>query len=321
MLQMKNTNSTIKTVIMALSLYSQGAFAKCTLNSNSTQTQTVNVGANLASALNIPRDTPNGTVIYEETGATNQKFAFVCDSQASIGIKLNPSLGVVPEGSTIFPLGNTGLSFRLRDAARGYYPSVHPIPSGSWYLLGEPVRFEIIKTGKLSPQPIVLAGYLGQQIADELVAMNLYLTKPIIVNASACQTPAVSVQMGDDYLLDEFGNAGDTSRLIKFNIALNECQSGIKKVTYSLKATSQIIDQQQGVVALNSDSTAKGIGLKLMNESGQPLALGTTYPFTSFNSTSTDFKIPLSAAYYRLPDSKLKAGTANASVTFVVNYL
>lgn len=320
MRQMKHTNSTLKTVLLTLSLYSQGAFAKCTMYSNSIKTQTVNFGANLASALNVPRDTPNGTVIYEEAGATYQKFQYSCDSQVGTGIKLNQSLGVVPEGSTIFPLGNTGLSFRLR-GVNGYYTSVRPIPSGSGYLLGDTLRFEIIKTGELSPQSIVPAGYLGQQIAGELVSMNLYLTKPIVVNASACQTPAVSVQMGDDYRLDEFGNTGDTPRPIMFNIALNECQSGIKKITYSLKATSQIIDQQQGVVALNSDSTAKGIGLKLMNESGQPLALGATYPFTSFNSTSTDFKIPLSAAYYRLPDSKLEAGTANASVTFVVSYL
>lgn len=291
------------------------------MHPNSIQTQTVNFGANLASGLDIPRDTPNGTVIYEETGLTYQKFEFSCDSQVRMGIKLAQSLGVVPEGSTTFPLGNTGLSFRLHGANGDYLKSVRPMPSGPWYLLGDTLHFELIKTGELSPQSIVPAGYLGQQIADELVAMNLYLTKPIVVNTSSCQTPAVSVQMGDDYRLDEFGNTGDTPRPIKFNIALNECQSGIKKVTYSLNATSKIIDQQQGVVALSSDSTAKGIGLKLMDESGQPLALGTTYTFTSFNSTSTNFKIPLSAAYYRLPDSNLEAGTANASATFVVNYL
>ena len=319
---MKNKNSTLKTVLLVLSLYSQGSFAKCTMHSNSIQTQTVNFGANLASGLNIPRDTPNGTVIYEETGLTYQKFEFSCDSQVRMGFNLNQSLGVVPEDSTTFPLGNTGLSFRLRGVVNeNPYKSVRPMPGGAWHLLGDTVRFEIIKTGELQPQSIVPAGYLGQQIADELVSMNLYLTKPIVVNASACQTPAVSVQMGDDYRLDEFGNTGDTPRPIKFNIALNDCQSGIKKVTYSLKATSQIIDQQRGIVALSSDSTAKGIGLELMNESGQPLALGTTYTFSSFNSTSTNFKIPLSAAYYRLPDSKLEAGTANASVTFVVNYL
>jgi len=127
--------------------------------------------------------------------------------------------------------------------------------------------------------------------------------------------------MGDDYELKEFNKAGDTSRLIKFNIGLNQCQSGISKVTYSLKANTQVMDQKKGIVALSSSSTAKGIGLKLMDDSGQPIALDTTYPFNGFNTTGTSFNIPLSAAYYRLVDGRLEPGTANASVTFIVNYL
>ena len=120
--------------------------------------------------------------------------------------------------------------------------------------------------------------------------MNLSLMNPIIVNVASCQTPSASVQMGTDYRLDEFSKAGDTPRIIKFDIGLNQCQSGIKKVTYSLKAISQIIDPQKSIVALNANSTAKGIGLKLMNKAGQPIALDTTYPFngsTPLTQTST----------------------------------
>ncbi|RON02006.1 hypothetical protein BK659_23780 [Pseudomonas brassicacearum] len=127
--------------------------------------------------------------------------------------------------------------------------------------------------------------------------------------------------MGDDYRLDEFSKSGDTPRKIKFNIALNQCQRGIKKVTYQLKATTQVIDSKKGIVALNAESTAKGIGLQLMNDAGQPIALDTVYPFNGFNTTGTDFKIPLSAAYYRLAEGTLQAGTANTAVTFIMSYL
>lgn len=102
---------------------------------------------------------------------------------------------------------------------------------------------------------------------------------------------------------------------------MNQCQTGIKKVTYSFKATTPVIDATKGIVALNSSSTATGIGLQLMNDTGQPIALGTTYPFNAFTTTATNFKIPLSAAYYRLPTGDLKAGSANTEVTFIVNYL
>jgi len=59
----------------------------------------------------------------------------------------------------------------------------------------------------------------------------------------------------------------------------------------------------------------------LKNEAGEPIALNTPYPFSGFNSTGTDFKIPLSAAYIRLADSRLEAGTANTEVTFIMTYL
>ncbi|MUF07041.1 fimbrial protein [Pseudomonas sp. CCM 7893] len=126
--------------------------------------------------------------------------------------------------------------------------------------------------------------------------------------------------MGDDYQLTEFNKAGSTPRMINFNVGLTKCEQGINSITYSLDATSQVLDRQKGIVALNSSSTAKGIGLQLIGKTGQPLALGTTYTFAGFNST-TNFNIPLSATYYRLAGSTLEAGSANASVRFTVNYL
>lgn len=317
---MKYTNALLKMVPLLLLTYSAGAMAQCTLSSGTTQTR--NVGANLISGLNVPQDTPDGTVIYEEVAPYAPMYNVYCNAQSPMGFLLNPSLGSVPAKSTLFPLGNTGLSFRLFSDIEGkYYSSVRPMPSGSWFLTGDNMRFEIVKTGNLSPQSTVPAGYLGQQIADELVSMNLYLVNPIVVNAAACQTPAVSVQMGDDYQLFEFSNPGDTPRVIKFNIGLNQCQSGIKKIAYSLIPTTQVIDPQKGIVALNASSTAKGIGLQLMTDAGQPIKFDAIYPFNEFSTNGTSFNIPLSAAYYRLPGSALEAGAANASVTFVVNYL
>lgn len=156
---------------------------------------------------------------------------------------------------------------------------------------------------------------------DELIISRFNLTNALVLNAASCQTPSVPVAMGDDYQLWEFRDAGSTPRTIRFNIGLNQCQTGIKKVTYSLKATTPVIDATKGVVALNAGSTATGIGLQLMNETGQPVAFGTDYTFNGFTTTGTSFKIPLSAAYYRLPTGDLKAGSANTEVTFIVNYL
>lgn len=305
---------------LALLIFSGRTWAECVLISGATQN--INVGKNLTAGLTIPQDAPIGSVVYEEVTPHRPMYSFNCDGPFPVGFLLNPTLGSVAAGSKLFPLGKTGLSFRLFSIEDNlYYSSVRTNAKGLWHVGDETMRFEIIKSGNLASQTTFPSGYLGKQVADTLVAMNLSLVNPIILNAASCQTPAVSIQMGDDYRLDEFSRAGDTPRIIKFNIGLNQCQSGITKVTYSLQGTSQTIDPQKGIVALNSSSTAKGIGLKLMGDTGQPIVLGTTYPFNGFSTTGTSFNIPLSAAYYRLPDSNLEAGTANASVTFTVNYL
>jgi type 1 fimbria pilin len=173
----------------------------------------------------------------------------------------------------------------------------------------------------LASQVTIAAGNQGNLEAGELTLNKFNLANSLVLNAASYQTPSVPVAMGDDYELNEFRDAGANPRTVRFNIALNQCQTGIKKVTYSLKATTPVIDATKGIVALNNTSTATGIGLQLMNGAGQPMALDTTYPFTAFTTTGTDFKIPLSAAYYRLPAGELKAGSANTEVTFIVNYL
>lgn len=277
--------------------------------------------ANYASApvaLTVPRDAPIGTVVYEES-ITAPTQGFNCPTSSPFIFALAPTLGSVTTGN-IFPLGKTGLSLKVRTPNNGYL-TANRLLSGSYLDQSRSYTIEIIKSGELSLKNEVPAGILGAHRYGNLDLVKINLVNPIILNAASCQTPDVSVKMGDDYYLYEFSNAGDAPRTVKFNIGLSQCQSGIQKVTYSLKANTQVIDQQQGVVALNASSTAKGIGLKLMDDVGQPIALDTTYPFNGFNTTGTSFNIPLSAAYYRLAGSELSAGTANASVTFIMSYL
>jgi type 1 fimbria pilin len=297
--------------------YSSGTLAANCLFTSGFSEFTANFGSKPIN-LTIPKDAPIGTIVYQESITAPQK-GFQCSADSPFVFALNPAFGSVTTGK-IFPLGKTGLSLQIKYEDFGYL-SADYLLAGKVYL--DPARSYTIEVTKTSEQPaqnVVPAGLLGTHKWGNLVLVKLNLLNPIVLNSASCQTPDVSVQMGDDYQLHEFRNVGDTPRTIKFNIGLNQCQTGIQKVTYSLTATSQVIDQQNGVVALNSSSTAKGIGLKLMNDAGQPIALGTTYPFSGFTTTGTNFKIPLSAAYYRLAD-KLEAGSANASVTFTVNYL
>lgn len=297
------------------------AYSSGTLGANCVFISSSHFTANFGNSpinVTVPKDAPIGTIVYQESILGPSK-GFQCNTTAPFIFSLNPTFGSVTTG-TSFPLGKTGLSLRVNYEDYGYLSADRTLETRYYVDPARYYRIEIIKSSEQPSQNMIPAGYLGTHRYGDLDLVKLNLLNPIILNSASCQTPDVSVQMGDDYQLDEFSNVGDTPRTIKFNIGLNQCQTGIQKVTYSLKATSQVIDQQNGVVALNSSSTAKGIGLKLMDGAGQPIALGTSYPFSGFNTSGTSFKIPLSAAYYRLAD-KVEAGSANASVTFTVNYL
>lgn len=290
------------------------------------KTETLNFGASLASStLTIPADTPNGTVVYKDT-LQSTAYVWNCSKISLYGIQMNPKLGTTSGKENIFPLGKSGLSYRVWfEALSRYETALQAIAANSAnsnYGIGaNSVRLEIIKTGELTSKVNIDAGYLGSLQSDDLILKKLNLMNPIVLNAASCQTPSVPVAMGDDYQLDDFREASATSRKVRFDIALNQCQTGIKKVTYSLKANTPILDATKGVVALNSSSTAKGIGLQVMNELGQPIAFDTTYPFNGFTTTGLSFKIPFSAAYYRLGTENVEAGSANTEVTFIVNYL
>lgn len=307
---------------MALVYSSATMAANCafTYSDKHNTSVTLNFATSVNASLTIPQDAPIGTVIFEQSLHAAEHI-FTCTSATRYGFSMNPALGA-PSDST-YPLGKTGLSFRIKTPNPNIpiMPPPFNIGSGTYTTNGGTYGIEIFKSAELSLQSEIAAGFLGNLQTSDLVFVKFNLANPITLNTASCQTPAVSVQMGDDYRLVEFDKSGATPRVIQFNLALNQCQRGIKKVTYQLKATTKVLNAQKGIVALNANSTAKGIGLQLMNEAGNPIALDTTYPFSAFNTTDTDFTIPLSAAYYRLADSTLEAGTANTEVTFIVNYL
>ncbi|QQZ42134.1 fimbrial protein [Pseudomonas sp. SK3(2021)] len=286
-------------------------------------TETLNFGASLANtSLMIPADAPNGTVVYQDT-VQGSAHRWKCTLASQYGVLLNPRLGTVSGSVSTFPLGKTGLSYRIwMGMMDRYESSLHTIvPNPLYAIEAGSIRLEIIKSGELTSQVKVDAGALGTLQDDDLILKRFNLSNPIVLNAASCQTPSVPVPMGDDYQLHDFREAGATPRKVRFNIGLNQCQAGIKKVTYSLKANTPVIDAAKGIVSLNDSSIAKGIGLQLLDDAGHPIALNTTYPFDAFTTTGTNFKIPLSASYYRLATEELKAGSANTEVTFIVNYL
>ncbi|WP_323113599.1 fimbrial protein [Pseudomonas guariconensis] len=273
--------------------------------------------------ITIPRDATDGTVLYSETQVM-PKSEFRCTTQQLWGLGLAPGRGTPPEATVQeFPLGASGLKFRimaLLGNGPAYLASLDPLRAGN-YNLGGDLVLEIFKSGALAPSSVVKAGDLGTvQYGTHMIA-SLALSQAINVVAASCETPDVSVAMGDDYKLDDFGGPGSTTRQVPFNLQLNNCPKGIAKIDYQLQALTPVIDSAQGVVGLNPSSTALGIGLQIKDASGVPVPLNTPRTFSGYDTNGGNFMIPLTASYYRLATESLRAGSANTEVTFIMSYL
>lgn len=145
----------------------------------------------------------------------------------------------------------------------------------------------------------------------------------------ACTTQDLTVAMGAHKSLGLTG-IGTTTPAKLFSVSV-ACPPGMRgaiagagailvKIGDRFAAPTGVLMPAQGVIALDSSSTASGIGLQLKDASAVPLEFEKLYALTGYNyKAGTNFAIALQAAYYQT-GATVKPGTANAVVTFTLNY-
>ncbi|WP_186684982.1 fimbrial protein [Pseudomonas anuradhapurensis] len=305
------------------------SFAACAFYDGHSQKQ---ISISIPSTLSIPRDAAVNTVIYESPAKTfNGSASFNCTTTFTTGIKNN--IGT-DSTSTYFPIGSTGLSWQWIYDGKGYngFGSGITQNPGGYGFNNTTHALRIVKTGDISPGATIPAGTLGYMQVESASLRPLAMTidKSSSIILQSCETPNIAVDMGE-HNLSVFSRSGNATPPKAFNIKLNNCPSGIRKVSYSLSATSgaPAVDGALGIIKLNTSSTAKGIALQLLDGNQTPIQLDKTYVFNEYSTDGGNFSIPLSAKYIRtLPngdagqyDEGMSAGSANSEVTFVMNYL
>ncbi|MEX0444819.1 fimbrial protein [Xenorhabdus sp. SGI246] len=104
-----------------------------------------------------------------------------------------------------------------------------------------------------------------------------------------------------------------------FKIKLTECP--VTAVPLSMEVTfsgSTKDTKDSTLLALDSSSTAKGIGIGIYDAKGMPISLSSTYSFPNKINNAV-MEIPLQAAYVS-NGVTAEAGTANATLKFEINY-
>ena len=325
---------------LALLLLSSGARALTTCT-GSAQIVTLS----MPTAVTVPRDAPVGTLLtaWTTTPATPNWYTCSATVQESIGVGIWP-LVTEPSGTTIvdggasYPVFKTNLpgvgiamGSKLYMNGCGWEPGWTPVAAGranscnSANLLpnGAQLRAVLVKIGAITSGQVG-AGPIAQ---GKLYANAAWDTKwPITISTTAtqvtvlsCLTPDVLVDLGS-HKSSEFKGPGSFTAMTAFNVALKSCPAGINRVTYRIDAVTPIVNAANSVVALNSGSTATGVGVQLLDGSGNVFPLGTPKGLGGYStSTGGDYAIPFNARYYQT-GAAVGPGSANTAMTFTMSY-
>lgn len=150
--------------------------------------------------------------------------------------------------------------------------------------------------------------------------LKRFVQTPTTINVAACATPDVTVNMGKP-MRSQFTGVGYTTPAVAFDVSINACPAGrLTKIQYQFIPVNAVIDANNGLLALDSTSSATGIALQLKDGSDAPLKFNTLYTLTGYNSAAGgSYKVPLKAAY-RQTAPTVTSGSANAALTFTMTY-
>lgn len=119
----------------------------------------------------------------------------------------------------------------------------------------------------------------------------------------------------------KFIGIGSTAARASFDLNLTKCPAGLASINYLFTPTTSIIDNSNGVFALDKSSTASGVGLQLLNNQDSPLNFNTKYHFSDYNSSvdNANYKIPLRVGIYQT-ENNVNPGSISGAVTFTLSY-
>ncbi|CAB3657389.1 hypothetical protein CEY09_03905 [Achromobacter marplatensis] len=136
-----------------------------------------------------------------------------------------------------------------------------------------------------------------------------------VINVLTCSTSDVWVDMKRVGRSDFKGVNGP---LKSFGINLN-CPANMNRITVRLDPNTAEIGNQS-IVALDSRSSAKGVGVQFLTASDAAFPLRTAQTVTQYRSDrGGSFDIPLKARYVQT-GGPISPGTANTTMTFTLTY-
>jgi len=310
----------------------------CKITSSTSLVDMSSLGINISAAV------PVGTIVYSGTATANFKCALDNLQQYADGLsgevyfkRKAIDAGALGYGLTLYTGYGGEMSTDAASIATGIMISTYALTSGgtvgSYTDVSINVPYQIVKTSNSMSASTSLKSYVnafdvGSLVSGKDVSFNFTNIKTgITVKDQTCSVAGdtnLPVPLGSYTTNPTSGlgsGIGQTSATTAFNIQLN-CEallSGSFDVMMQLDGDASSGLSDLGVVALNSASTASGVGVQILNENQQPIALATPFNIATYPLSSALITVPLYARYYQTA-TKINPGSANAVATYTLSY-
>ncbi len=192
------------------------------------------------------------------------------------------------------------------------------VHAGYWGWDGSRLGVKLIVTGPIGVGDVPAGSVFAQLKLDGLVTTTLKTTG-FKITTPACSVPSINVDMGA-LTVNRFSGIGSTAGDTPFDLRLNTCPQGGTGIYYRFDPTTQVVPGTgDSVATLNGTSGATGIGLQLLDGTGNPLSFGKTTKMAGYAGAAGNYSVPFRARYYQTAAS-VSPGIANASITVTMSY-
>ncbi|MCG8709351.1 fimbrial protein [Brenneria sp. 4F2] len=295
---------------------------------------TANSTSHSVSLAQLPRDVPVGTVLA--TGSITTSVTCTADTAQALSWLAIPSSANQDYGaSSIANVRKTaypGIGVYWENIASGtgtvkIISAIALNDSGTTNQRGMQVgsssmvdTFKLVKISDIASgawPPLSLGwSYRNQPNTQTgaLFAINL-LSAPVSVSACSVNNQAVNVSFSTIKGQIDLKGPGTTTAAQPFNLSLNCTAATPINVTFG--GIRNAIDNALGILALDDDSGATGIGVQLLRNN-QPLIIGNAISLGKTNSDG-NIDFPFSARVYQSGE-RVTAGAFRATATFTLTY-
>lgn len=269
-----------------------------------------------------------GTIATMTASTTRTTGTFSCTT--SYVVHHNGTTGVAV--NKIYPTSIPGIGMKISYPG-GYvvFPHIEPLTRDPHVNYGnvsssggstQQITIQLIKTGPIR-EAGTLAGEFGGLFAVETNGVTTQIASfrfsgetPIEPADSTCKVADATVKLGTHTM---GGTVGSTTPAKQFDIKLSDCPERTRIAYRVDPATPLVLGYGNSVMQLDSTSDAKGVGIQLLDATGNLYALEQVRTVTDGSTTGKNHDITLQARYIQISPNVIP-GPANASATVTVSY-